>query len=130
VTFTTLCVDGIWRIVEDRLPIVIYTGHCDLLPAIFERCVPSDMMITGTSVSPTLSVELTSVGTSSSSGVSPYLCLPTPVNSVYFGIQAFQWHITVKAMLRGVNEMLGMRWLPHQPSHAFDDVLTPVFERA
>jgi hypothetical protein len=26
--------------------------------------------------------------------------------------------------------MLGVRWLPHQPSHAFDDVVTPVFDRA
>jgi hypothetical protein len=34
-----------------------------------------------------------------------------------------------KAMLRGVNEMLGVSWLPHQPSHAFDDVSTPVFDR-
>jgi hypothetical protein len=25
--------------------------------------------------------------------------------------------------------MLGEGWLPHQPSHAFDDVLTAVFER-
>jgi hypothetical protein len=26
--------------------------------------------------------------------------------------------------------MLGVGWLPHQPSHAFDDVTTPVFDRA
>jgi len=26
--------------------------------------------------------------------------------------------------------MLGVRCLPHQPSHAFDDVSTPVFDRA
>jgi hypothetical protein len=26
--------------------------------------------------------------------------------------------------------MLGVGWLPHQPSHAFDDVSTPVFDRA
>jgi hypothetical protein len=32
-------------------------------------------------------------------------------------------------MLRGVNEMLRIRWLPHQPLHPFDDVLTPVFDR-
>jgi hypothetical protein len=32
-------------------------------------------------------------------------------------------------MLRGVNKMLTVRWLPHQPSHAFDDVSTPVFDR-
>ena len=26
--------------------------------------------------------------------------------------------------------MLGVRWLPHQPSHDYDDVSTPVFDRA
>ena len=26
--------------------------------------------------------------------------------------------------------MLGVGWLPHQPSHAFDDVSTTVFDRA
>jgi hypothetical protein len=26
--------------------------------------------------------------------------------------------------------MLGAGWLPHQPSHAFDDVSTPVFDMA
>ena len=26
--------------------------------------------------------------------------------------------------------MLGVGWLPHQPSHAFDDVSTPIFDRA
>jgi hypothetical protein len=33
------------------------------------------------------------------------------------------------AMLRGVNEELRIRWMPHEPSHAFDDVSTPVFDR-
>jgi hypothetical protein len=51
-----LCVEGIWRIFEDRLPIVIYTGHSFLSPATLERCVPSDMKIKGTSISLTLSV--------------------------------------------------------------------------
>ena len=51
------CVEGIWRSLEDRLPIAIYTGHSFLLPAKFERCVPSDMKIKGTSVSLTLSVD-------------------------------------------------------------------------
>jgi len=37
--------------------------------------------------------------------------------------------MAVKATLRGVNMMLGVRWLQHQPSHAFDDVSTPVFDR-
>ena len=33
-------------------------------------------------------------------------------------------------MLMGVNTMLGIGWLPNQPSHAFDDVSTPVFDKA
>jgi len=49
---------------------------------------------------------------------------------VHFGIQAFRWRISVKATLRGVDEMLGVRWLPHQQCHAFDDISTPVFDRA
>jgi len=49
---------------------------------------------------------------------------------VHFGIEAFRGRIAVKAMLRGENEMLGVDWLPHQPSHAFDDISTPVFDRA
>jgi hypothetical protein len=49
---------------------------------------------------------------------------------VYFGIEAFRGHIAVKALLSGENEMLGIGWLPHQPSHAFDDVSTPVLHRA
>ena len=60
-TITTLCVDGIWQSFEDRLPIVIYTGPSFLSPEKFERCIPSDMTIKGTSVSPTLSVDLTLV---------------------------------------------------------------------
>jgi uncharacterized PurR-regulated membrane protein YhhQ (DUF165 family) len=36
----------------------------------------------------------------------------------------------VKATLSGVNEMLGVGRLPHQPSNAFDDILTPVYDRA
>jgi hypothetical protein len=48
---------------------------------------------------------------------------------MHFGIEAFRWRIAVKATLRGVNEMLGVRWVPHQPSHDFDDVSTPVFDR-
>jgi hypothetical protein len=31
--------------------------------------------------------------------------------------------------LRGHNEVLGVGRLPHQPSHTFDDVSTPVFDR-
>jgi hypothetical protein len=32
-------------------------------------------------------------------------------------------------MLSGVNQMLGLGWLLHQPNHAFEDVSTPVFDR-
>jgi len=49
---------------------------------------------------------------------------------VHGGIEAFRWRIAVKAPLRGGNMMLGVRWLPHQPSHAFDDFFTPVCDRA
>jgi hypothetical protein len=61
---------------------------------------------------------------------SPSLCLPPPFHSVHFGIEAFQWYIAVEAMLRGVNAMLGIGSLPHQPSHAFDDVSTALFDTA
>jgi len=124
-----MCAQGIWRIFEDRLQIVICTGHCFLSPANFERCVPSDMKIKGTGVSPSLSVALISISTLLSSSISCYLCLPPPVHNVHFSIEAFRWYIAVKATLRGVNEMLGVGWLPHQPSHGFDDVSTPVLDR-
>jgi len=129
-TITMLCVDHIRQIIKDRLPIVIYTGHSFFLPAKFKRCVPLDMTIKGSSVSPTLGVDLTSISTSSSSEISPYLCLPQPLRSVHSSIKVFQWRIAVNATLRGVNEMLRIGWLPHQPSSAFDDVSTPVFDRA
>jgi len=48
---------------------------------------------------------------------------------VHFSIEAFRWRIAVEAMLSSVNEMLGVGRLPHQPSHAFDDVSTLVFDR-
>jgi hypothetical protein len=48
---------------------------------------------------------------------------------VHFSVEAFWWRIAVKATLRGVNEMLGLGWLPHEPSHDFDNVSTPVFDR-
>ena len=59
-----------------------------------------------------------------------YLGLPAPVRSMHFGLEAIRGRITVKATLMGENELLGIGWLPHQPSHAFDDVSTPVFDRA
>jgi len=94
----------------------------------FERCVPSDMMITGTSVSPSLRVCFTSIYMILSSSISAYLCLPPLVRNVDFSIDTFWWRIAVKATLRGVNQMLCIGWLPHQPSHTYDDVSTPVFD--
>ena len=70
-----------------------------------------------------------SISTLSCLCICSYLPLPPPVCSVHFGIELFQWHIAVKAMLRGINEILAVRWLLHQPSHAFDDVLTSVSDR-
>jgi hypothetical protein len=49
---------------------------------------------------------------------------------MHFGIEAFRSGIPVKATLRGVNEMLDVRWLPHQPSHTCDDLSTSVFDMA
>jgi len=49
---------------------------------------------------------------------------------VHFGIEAFQWCIPVRAMLWGVNVMLGLCWLPQQPCNASGDVSTPVFDWA
>jgi len=122
-------VDGIWRIFKYRLPIVIYTGHSFLLPAKFERCVPSNMKIKGSTVSPSQSVALTLIGTLLSLSISAYLCPPPPGRSVHFISKACWLRIAVEATLRGVNEMLRIRLLPHQPPHAFDDVSSPVFNR-
>jgi len=75
-----------------------------------------------TIVYPSLSVASTSISTLLSSSISAYLCLPSPGRSVDFGIEAFQWRMAVQSTLRGANEMLGIGWLPHQPSHACVDV--------
>jgi hypothetical protein len=112
---TTPCIEGIWRSFEDRLPIVIYIGHCVWWPEHFESCIPLDMNIKGTSVSPTLSIDQMSVSTLSCSGISLALCLPPPVCSVHFGIETFQWPITYQASQSAVNKMLSVHWLPHQP---------------
>jgi len=69
----------------------------------FGRCVPSDMEIKGTSVSPTLSVALTLIRTLSSWSISPDLSIQPPVRSEHFGIETFRWRIAVKATLSGVN---------------------------
>ena len=129
-TITMLSVEGIWRIINDRVPIVIYTGHSFLSPAKFGRCVPSAMKIKVSSVSPTLSVDSISIRMSLSSSISCYLGLPPPDRSVHFGIRAFWWRITVRVILRGINAMFCTGWLPHQPSHAFYDVSTLVYDRA
>jgi hypothetical protein len=49
---------------------------------------------------------------------------------VHFSIEVFWRLIGVKAMLRGENAMLSVGWLAHRPWDAFDDVSTPVFDRA
>jgi len=49
---------------------------------------------------------------------------------VHFGVEVFGWRKDVKAMLRVINDMLGLGWLPHQLSDGSDNVSTPVFDRA
>ena len=44
-------------------------------------------------------------------------------------MEVFQWRIPVQSLMWGVNVMLSIGWLPHQPSDAVDDVQTPVFDR-
>jgi hypothetical protein len=87
------------------------------------------MKIKATSESPSRSVALTSISTLLSASISAYQCLPPPLRIVHFSIEAFRWCIAVKATLRGIYEMLSVGWMPHQPSPAFDDVMTPVFDR-
>jgi hypothetical protein len=45
-------------------------------------------------------------------------------------MEGFRWHITVKETMMGIDEMLGVHWLQHQPFQAVDDVSSPVFDRA
>jgi hypothetical protein len=49
---------------------------------------------------------------------------------VHFGIEVFRGRIADIETLRGENMMLVVAWLPHEPSHAFDDISTPVIDRA
>jgi hypothetical protein len=70
-----------------------------------------------------------SVSMLSCSLISPEQCLPPPVCTVQFVIEALRCCMTVKEMLRAIHQMLCVRWLPHQPSHTFDDVFTPEFDR-
>jgi len=128
-TIMRLCVEGIWWISEDRFPIVIYTSHPFLSPGTFERFGPSDMRIMCSSESTTLSIDLTSISKSTSSGIPPHLYLPPQICSVHFEMEAFQWRIAITAILRGANQMLGKGWLLHQVSHALDEVATPVCYR-
>jgi hypothetical protein len=71
-----MCIEGFLWIFEDGLPTVLYTGYSCLSPAKFGSCVPSDKNIMGTTVSPTLRVELTSIRTLLSLGILSYLCCP------------------------------------------------------
>jgi len=129
-TIVMPCVEDIWWIFHDRLTIALYEGHSCLGPGQFDRCVPWNIMINRTSVSPTLSVAITSNSTWLCSGISPYLCLPLLVFSVHFSIDALRWGITVNTMLKCKNQMLGVGGLPHQPSHTHEYVSTAVFVRA
>jgi hypothetical protein len=71
-----------------------------------------------------------SISTLLSWSISPYMCLQPPGRSVDSCIEVFWWGITDIAMLHSLNTMLRVRWLPHQPSDGFDDILTPVFDWA
>jgi hypothetical protein len=88
------------------------------------------MKIKETIVSLTLSVDYVSISALLCWNISPYLCLPPLVRSVDFSIQAFRWSIAVESTQRSINDILGLAWLPHQPSNAFEDVSTPVFDWA
>jgi len=61
--------------------------------------------------------------------ISGYLCLRTPVRSEQFSKGASWWGIADNVMMRGINEMLVVDWLPHQPCYCLDDVSTPVIDR-
>jgi hypothetical protein len=78
-TITILYIEGIWQIIKDRLPIVKCTGHAVTRPAKFKRGVPSDIWITVTSVSPSLSVDLMSIIRVLFSSISHSQCFPPPV---------------------------------------------------
>jgi hypothetical protein len=61
-----------------------------------------------------------------------YLCLPVSLTTC--PQCAFQYGGGLVAHrcysnAEGLNEMLRVGWLVHQPSHAFDDVSTPVFDK-
>ena len=49
---------------------------------------------------------------------------------MHFGKEASRLRNAIKVTIRGVVELLGVGWLPHQPRDAFIDVLTAVFDRA
>jgi hypothetical protein len=128
VTITAQWVEGIRRIFEDQLPLVIFTGYSFMSPGILERCVPLDMKIKVTSVSHHLTVDLMSISMWLSCSISPYICLPPPVHSVQCGIETFRLRLAVQAMIWGVDVMLGVVHMPYQPSDALHDVTIPVFQ--
>jgi hypothetical protein len=103
-----LRVEGVWLILEDRMPIVIYTGNSFLLRAKIERCFPSNIIMKGSSASPTLSIDKTSISKLLSLSISNSLCLPPAVCSVHFGIEAFRVYMAVKSILKSENVMLGI----------------------
>jgi hypothetical protein len=127
-TMMTPCVDGIWRIMESRMWIVIYTGHTLLLGR-FRTCVLLDMQTEGGRGFPTPRVYSTLISMRLSFIILPYLLLPHPVCNAHIGMQAFWWQMAVKWTLRGVKTIFCIRWLMPEQSHAFDDIWTPVFDR-
>jgi hypothetical protein len=96
---TTVWVERILRILDDRLPIVILTSHGLLSPGKFDTCVLLDMKSKEPSVFPTLSVQRMLVSTTSFSGIFPYLGLLPHIYSGHLGLQVVKWHIIVKATL-------------------------------
>jgi hypothetical protein len=103
VTITMLWILGIWLIFEVYSPIFIDTVYSFLLPAKFQRCFPSDMMIKKTGVYPTLSIHVTSITMLLTLSFFPFLFLPLRVHGVHFGIEVFRWPMAVEAMQRGFN---------------------------
>jgi hypothetical protein len=84
----------------------------------------------GTSVSPSLSVDIMSISVFLASRISSYLCLLQVIHIVHYGLETFRWYIGVNVTLRGGTEMFGVGRLPDQLSHAVDDVSTSVSDWA
>lgn len=88
------------------------------------------MKIKRTNVFRTFCIDQIWISTVLSLSFNSYLCLPPAVGSMHFGIEAFRRHIAGKAALRGINDMVGIGWQPHKPSHDIDDVVTLVCDIA